>query len=100
VIPLRLKDVGVAIGRDQLLAQDALSTLHRSFPHELRGLLMHDIGGSLDAVQGRFLRAKLDALRLDCHDDASSLGNLCTVNVRTLLEHDYSNTESALRDQY
>jgi hypothetical protein len=30
---------------------------------------MDKVGGALDAVQGRLLRAKLDALRFDCHSD-------------------------------
>jgi hypothetical protein len=49
------------------------------------------VGGALDAVQGRLLRAKLDALRFTCHSGTSfpqlSLLRLliayCTVNVRT-----------------
>jgi hypothetical protein len=32
---------------------------------------MDKVGGALDAVQGRLLRAKLDALRFDCHSDTS-----------------------------
>jgi hypothetical protein len=32
---------------------------------------MDKVGGALDAVQGRLLRAKLDALRFDCHGDTS-----------------------------
>jgi hypothetical protein len=29
------------------------------------------VGGTLDAVQGRLFRAKLDALRFNCHSDTS-----------------------------
>src|ERR1700739_2455928 len=43
----------------------------RSLPNEFRRLFMDKVGGKLDAVQGRLLRAKLDALRLDCHSDTS-----------------------------
>jgi hypothetical protein len=32
---------------------------------------MDKVGGALDAVQGRLLRAKLDALRFNCHSDTS-----------------------------
>src|ERR1700730_18407632 len=82
--------------RHQLLAQDVFGPLHRSFPHELRRLLMDKVGGTLDAVQGRLLRAKLDALRFDCHSDTSFFPQPaisarscrspnCTVNVRTRL---------------
>jgi len=58
-------------GRYQLLAQDLFDPLHRSFPYELRRLLVDKVGGVLDAVQGRLLRAKLDAFRFDCHGDIS-----------------------------
>jgi hypothetical protein len=54
---------------------------------------MDKVGGTLDAVQGRFLRAKLDAPRFDCHSDTSFVSSFisvcgcrsldCTVNVRT-----------------
>jgi hypothetical protein len=54
---------------------------------------MDKVGGALDAVQGRLLRAKLDAPRFDCHSDTSFVSSFisvcgcrsldCTVNVRT-----------------
>jgi hypothetical protein len=38
---------------------------------------MDKAGGTLDAVQGRLLRAKLDAFRLDCHNGTSIFSQLC-----------------------
>jgi hypothetical protein len=32
---------------------------------------MDKVGGALNAVQGRLLRAKLDAFRFDCHNGTS-----------------------------
>jgi hypothetical protein len=58
---------------------------------------MHNIGSSLNAVQGRLLCAKLDALRLDCHGEPpfllSPVYGECTYTARA----NVYGTEPALR---